>query len=280
MSVIVDRVPVLLGATGLLGRSIKASLSIPEDRVIGREVYSSWNAASSHAQILDQLPEIDLNRLDIFVATGITNPKLDPDLIWKLNFHVPRSLIDATKDSDARVITFGTIHELYSVENEYFASKRALVEYLQNSTGPSNSRHFQLHTLYSDNPPPDFMFLGQMYRAIKESLEFSMSAGLQLREFHHVDDVTRSVIKLLNEPSRKIQDISAGIGIPIRDLAMEVFSTFGFESKLHLGVYPAPVGDNFVRVFRMTEGLRSADFRDPLIEIPRLFKRLLGERWM
>ena len=278
MSSNLDRIPVLLGATGLLGRSIKASLSVPEDKIVSREIYSSWNATTSREQILDQLPEHDLNRLDIFVATGITNPNLDSDLIWKLNFHVPRSLVNATKDSGARVITFGTIHEFYSVENEYFASKRALVEYLKSISGPSNSRHFQLHTLYDNSPPPDFMFLGQMYRAIKESLEFNMSHGTQLREFHHVDDVTRSLIKLLNKPSGNIQDISAGIGIPIRDLAIEVFSSFGLKSKLHLGVYPAPAGDNFDRVFRMTEGLKSTDFRDPLIEIPILFKRLLGER--
>ena len=273
-------VPVLLGGTGLLGSSIKAALRIPEDRVVKREVYSTWNTTSSHKQILDKFLVHDLNKLDIFVATGITNPNSDPDLIWKLNFHIPQSLINATKDSGARVITFGTIHEFYAVENEYFASKRALVEYLHSITGPSKSRHFQLHTLYNHNPPPDFMFLGQMYRAIKESLEFNMSDGTQLREFHHVDDVARSVIKLLNKPSGEIQDISAGIGIPIRDLAIRVFSTFGLESKLHLGVYPAPVGDNFDRVFRMTDGLKFTEFRDPLIEIPSLFKRLLGERWI
>lgn len=277
MSLIVDRVPVLLGATGLLGSSIKTTLRIPEHRVFKREIYSTWNSNSSHERILDNLRGHDLNKLDIFVATGITNPNSDPDLIWKLNYDIPRSLINATKDSGARVITFGTIHEFYAVENEYFASKRALVDYLQSTSGPSNSRHFQLHTLYNDNPPPGFMFLGQMYRAIKESSVFSMSSGMQLREFHHVDDVTRSVLKLLNSPSEKIQDISAGIGIPIRELAKEVFATFDSESKLHLGAFSSPIGDNFDRVFRMTEGLRLTDFRDPLIEIPRIFKRLLGE---
>lgn len=272
-----DRIPLVLGANGMLGSSIVKQLKIPSKNLISRDMYLNWGETTTKRSILESLSGFDLSKADFFVATGITDPRLDSKLLWGLNYHLPRNLINATINSGSRVITFGTIHENFSIDNEYFASKRALGDFFKNF-GTANNKHFLLHTLYNNDVPPEHMFLGQMFRSLKADTSFSMSNGEQLREFHHVDDIAIAVLKLLQGAEKSYLDVSAGFGIQISELAQEIFKAFGLLDRLQLGVFPSPIGDNFDIVFNMTNGLARDDFRDPIVEIPRVFKRLLGLR--
>ena len=266
----------MLGATGVLGSSIVKHLNISNDKIISHNTYLNWIHTPNKDQILRDLKKHDLSKVDIFVAAGITDPRIDSNLLWGLNYKLPRNLIGATANSGTRVITFGTIHESFTINNEYFASKRALGDYIGNIGSFGAVRHFLLHTLYSDNPPPEHMFLGHIFKAIKTGSDLNMSPGKQLREFHHVDDIAQAVIKLLLERESKMQDVSAGNGIQIRVIAREIFSIFGVLNNLHLGVLPSPAGDNFERVFSTSKGLVASDFRNPVSEIPRIFKKLIS----
>lgn len=268
----------VLGANGILGSSIIKLLNVPSKNVISRDTYLNWSDTSDEYKILNDLKKFDLNKVDIFVGVGVTDPRIDPKFLWALNYHLPLNLINATIDSGCRIITFGTIHENFTISNEYFASKRALGEFIRNTERLDHTRHFLLHTLYNNNPPSEHMFLGQIYKALQAGEPFSMSRGEQLREFHHVDDITNSVCTLLQGRETRSQDISAGTGIQISELAKKIFLAFGALDNLKLGVFPSPTGDNFDTVFSMTGGLRRSDFRDPVIEIPRIFKELMGHK--
>jgi nucleoside-diphosphate-sugar epimerase len=273
-----DRLQIVLGANGLLGRSIVKIMNVPAENLITRNTYFKWSNGSNEHEILKDLIRFDLSKADIFVAAGITDSRVDPALLWSLNYHLPKNLISSTANLGSRIITFGTIHESFTINNEYFASKRALGNFVRNTQEFNNARHFLLHTLYSDDPPPEHMFLGQMFKALKTGVAFNMSNGKQLREFHHVDDITKAVFKLLQSTESRSQDISTGSGMQIRKLAEEIFFALGVSDDLHLGTFPPPVGDNFDRVFTMTNGLELNNFRDPIKEIPEIFKRLLDPK--
>jgi nucleoside-diphosphate-sugar epimerase len=73
-----------------------------------------------------------------------------------------------------------------------------------------------------------------------------MSAGDQLREYMHVEDVARSIVALLARDWRKFLtfDLSTGEPITLRDLATAVFSAFQCNELLRLGALPTPPGEN------------------------------------
>ena len=247
-----ERLVVLFGATGRLGRALARRLTIDRRRLL----------AVAHEIIPAGLPAlIELLRdigaaggLDMVFAGGLTDPALaEPDLI-AANVSLPLSVIDATRDiRDLRWLTVGSALEqvpALAASNPYLRSRRRLSETIQAQTsalGAERIVHLRLHTLYG-GAPIAHMFLGQMADALACARPFAMSSGKQRREFHHVDDIAAAIVALLGRvwafPDGL--ELAAGDAVRLGDLAEAVFGALGRRELLRVGSLATPAGEETI----------------------------------
>ena len=176
-------------------------------------------------------------------------------------------------------MTFGSVLEDrpgLAAATPYLASKRRLLERHSDPARPRGVPwlHVQLHTLYGGHKPPHpGMFAGGMFASLRDRKPFHMSAGEQLREYHHVADVAASVIDRLSE---EVGDgpvvLSSGEPIRLRDLAKGVFSHFGAGDLLKVGARRHDVGEVFENVYRRSPQLVA--YRDPIAGVIAWFEAL------
>jgi nucleoside-diphosphate-sugar epimerase len=214
-------------------------------------------------------------------CAGINNPASAPDDVEWVNVEAPRRLFLALSDAARslglpsgalRLVTFGSALEdrhALAAANPYIRSKARLFQEFSNIRNaqtrdrPVAWSHIRLHTLYGVRRPPSFMFLGQMEAALRHGTEFAMSAGGQLREYHHVDDVAFNVMRYLDElPRDALSDVSVlSYGRPIRisDLATRVFAHFGRLAQLRIGARAAQIGEMFEVLPRSVSAIAERD---------------------
>ena len=141
--------------------------------------------------------------------------------------------------------------------NPYLRTKRDLGRMMAAFDDP-RALHVRLHTVYGGTPK-SHMFLGQIVDAIRESREFKMSHGQQLREFHHVEDVAAALIAILNHESgsqallNTTMTLSSGEPVRLAELAQAIFEATGRKELLKVGAIHTPAGENTERVFPRTE---------------------------
>jgi nucleoside-diphosphate-sugar epimerase len=115
------------------------------------------------------------------------------------------------------------------------------------------------------------MFLGQMLESIKIGGKFKMSSGKQLRQFHHTSDVVHAINSLLPDiRDNSVLQISSKQSIRLVDLASTIFSQHGELGNLEIGSMNDLENEVYSGVYPVPESLNSHDFRNPLIEIPKL----------
>jgi nucleoside-diphosphate-sugar epimerase len=254
----------VLGASGRLGKSLVKTLdAVPVDR----SVYRDWWRADSEPQIaayLDGSARVGT----VFVAAGVIGASHVPELYERINFWLPRNLIAAASRTRWRVVTFGTVMETVvgeDVSDPYVASKIRLGRFVSSrQVLHEQVAHIRLHTLYGGGPPNAFMFLGQMFEAIRHGHAFKMSPGTQLREYHHVDDDAFATRCLVSEPLTGPIELSHGEPITLAMLACEVFKQLGCSHLLEIGALPAPRSDNYSRAFERTPALKKMVFRQTI----------------
>ncbi len=215
---------------------------------------------------IEQLMNANVDQDWIFAA-GLVNPNGDPAELERINVEAPLRLLEHLSrgglGKERRLITFGSVLENRPdliAANPYLRSKARLLDFWRQRDPRSPVRwvHIQLHTLYGGSQPPHpFMFTGQMLSALTTRSPFRMSSGVQLREYHHVDDISASILGVLASPIKESArlDLSSGEGIRLRDLAWAVFDHFGSLDLLRIGAWPA--GD--------AEVFESAHHRSPLL---------------
>ena len=97
------------------------------------------------------------------------------------------------------------------------------------------------------------MFLGQIEKAIRLRQKLLMTAGTQLREYHHVDDVARVLTSLfadVNTPEMsRSMTLSHSNPVRLADLAMEIFGEFEMLDLLDIGAIQSPARDNYKHRF-------------------------------
>jgi nucleoside-diphosphate-sugar epimerase len=292
--------PVLLfGANGSLGRSLRQVLNAG-----GHQVRSiSWNDAANWLDGSDQIVRerrirADIMRyladgnVDVLFASGLTDPRQPAERLFLSNTHFPRSVIAATLEMfGCRYITFGTILERFGgnvADNPYAASKIELGRWLVEQAGGGEGSllrgriiHLQPHTLYGGPVPAGHMFLGQMIDALRSRRPFAMSAGRQLREYHHVEDVAGSVARLLSVsdwPSDPILPLSSGRPVRLADLARTIFEDCGRISDLRIGALATGEAENFERTFPATSAWLLEPSREPLSGVSAWVSGLSGCR--
>jgi len=199
---------------------------------------------------------------DFIFAGGITDPLVAVEKINYSNIEFPKRVIEATFDhSNFRYLTLGSFQEndeLFYKNNNYLKSKLELGQWItkksQESNGKNRFLHLRLHTLYGGKPK-DHMFLGQLANAIKNETVFQMSSGIQLREYHHVEDIAVTIRSILEHEWSfgPIVEINSGKPVRLAELAKAIFKAFRKEELLEIGAIPTPTGENLEKVFQRSE---------------------------
>lgn len=214
----------IIGSNGLIGSALKHAF---KSKLVHRSVYKNWHKESSEDEILNFFKINGLRKNSIiFIACGITNNNEKNDLI-DVNFMLPRNIFLAIKNEPVTVITFGSILEtLMPNFNSYSKSKKMLSDFIENLEASIFSYlHIRLHTLYGGNKIHKHMFLGQILDAINSNSIFSMTAGTQLREYHHINDVMIGLDWLIKNGHSGIINFNNGKPVQLIHLAESIFSS-------------------------------------------------------
>jgi nucleoside-diphosphate-sugar epimerase len=269
----------IVGKNGNLAGAV--TRNIQDCQSIGREIFSSWGEESGTIEIEKYFATLDKRVVSVFNCAGITNTKSDPILIKKINLDLPKNLLSFCSERDIPVITFGSVMEnfqQYSETNNYLKSKIALRNWLVDNFSASNlSLHIQMHTLYGGARNQPHMFLGQIFEALKNNSGFQMSAGNQIREYHHIDDDMAALQVITSRCKSGIHSISHGLPIRLNDLATHIFSSFGKEDLLSVGKLESSSFENQDVVFMVDIDLTQVEFRDTKAGVVNWMKEALGE---
>ena len=287
---------VVIGHSGVLGEALAdrasqfAGQARPVVRVDARTVFE---------QVLrtpDAVPEairagLSAGALDVICAAGAIDPRTPAEELDQANVAGPAAIFDCIAASAHRnfgnmawrFFTFGSIMEndpAIASENPYIGSKRRLLQRRTAALETASAagiaghwHHIQLHTLYGGAKAHDFMFLGQMLAALQSRTAFSMSGGVQRREYHHVDDIAENVFLDIAQPGSlsSVVDYSSGQSVRLRDLADQVFTQCGMRELLEIGSLAAPSAEVYKNLYYRSEHVRAS--RDPVQGIVQWFRQ-------
>lgn len=225
----------ILGTNGNIAREI--ALNFPAACVVPRSEYLTWleegaYCVNSFLRNLKTTPKV------IFNCAGVTNPAANESLLLKLNYELPKLLISSVTDGIPKIVTFGTVMENlqeYAHSNNYLKSKLLFHDWLKDQNQNDKFLHLQLHTLYGGRNIHEHMFLGQIYNALKKKEKFSMSSGIQIREYHHIQDDVSAALEIVEQGLSGVLPISHGNPEKLRDLATHIFTYFDCHNLLEIG---------------------------------------------
>ena len=267
----------VIGSNGRLAKAILNYYSEELCTCLKREDYENWSSRKKRDSILNFFKPQIANNSIIFITSGVLNANADEELINNVNFHLPWNIIKALEGLEVKIVTFGTILEKLKIsDNIYVKSKIKLSDKIETfQSEVTKVAHFRIHTLYGYGYPSEFMFLGQLYNAIKQNEKFNMSSGYQIREYHHLDDITKSIEVILSKNKKGIVELTSGTGIRLRDLALCIFEEFNLEHLLNIGSLDIEHKDKFTNDYIKNEDLKEVEFRDALQGVCDYLKPIL-----
>jgi len=249
--------------------------------VVSGEIAKTWVTSNAVGKISEYVSALPFRPSRIINCAGLTDPKLPKQMLNDANFELPKNLLEFSQETEIDLITFGSIMENrpeLCQENSYLASKEMYFKYFQQKVSEKSSQtHLQLHTLYGGKNIHPHMFLGQMLRAIQEGSNFKMTDGLQLREYHHIDDDIQALDRILGTKKNGIIEIAHGEKLTLRTIAEHVFSEFKMMSQLKLGELPNPVVEQYVLGVNELPQMPVTGFRSSLKGITEHLRELLGK---
>ena len=256
----------IIGGRGRLGQAIFSRHGAGNAMVLDRAVYENWWRDGARDEISRFFAAWEGSSSTVFVAAGILDPSLAQDLHMNINYQLPKNIIEGVTKLGLKTVTFGTVMEqLPGAPNPYTLSKVQLGNYVAGlpvaDHGPA---HFRVHTLYGRGQPSAFMFLGQILNCLRTESEFRMTQGLQLREYHHVEDDMRAVQLFLDSGFSGAGNLSHGQPVSLAALATFVFQAFNAERLLRIGGLPEPVAENYDQKFNRPQLLSGMEFRETL----------------
>ncbi|WP_457281206.1 NAD-dependent epimerase/dehydratase family protein [Polaromonas sp. P5_D5] len=259
----------ILGARGRLGHAIHASQDPARVEAPDHSIYSEWwrdDGADEAARFFESRHAAEDSV--VYVATGIIDPGRPHDEHERINFSLAKNVVQGATRTGARVITFGTVMEKVVDDkglNPYYWSKTKLGRFVEEFCATSRlGLHIRLHTLFGGRAPDPFMFLGQILQAIDRNAEFRMTPGMQLREYHHIDDEVAAIFRLADSHASGSVELSHGMPVMLKNLATYIFEAQDRLDLLKIGALPGPVNDNYEFLFERTPALDGLNFRDTL----------------
>ncbi len=271
----------VIGSNGLVSTAIQQHFINQELVVVGSQVAKSWAVSNAESRIREYVNSLPARPSKIINCAGITDPKSPKKLHLDVNFELPKNLLKYSEEDEIDLITFGSIMENnpeLCLQNPYLRAKELFFSYISDTIN-TNSKllHLQLHTLYGGKKIHNHMFLGQMFTAIEKGEEFKMTEGLQLREYHHIDDDIQALGRIIDTKSYGIVKISHNEKITLRSIAEFVFSEFNISSKLKLGELPNPIIELYTSGINLDSDVRQEGFRATLPGITDYLRGLLGK---
>lgn len=271
----------VIGSNGLVSTAIQQHFINEELVVVSSQVAKSWAVSNAESRIREYVNSLPARPSKIINCAGLTDPKLPKQLHLDVNFELPKNLLKFSEEEEIELITFGTVMENnpeLCLQNPYLRAKEKFFRYISDTIN-TNSKllHLQLHTLYGSKKIHNHMFLGQMFTAIEKGEEFKMTEGLQLREYHHIDDDIQALNRIIDTESYGIVKISHNEKITLRSIAEFVFSEFNISSKLKLGELPNPINELYTSRGNLTLEKREEGFRASLPGITDYLRELLGK---
>lgn len=256
----------VLGARGRLGHAIASSLSTSQVKTPNRSVYTEWWHDGAADDVSRYFERCANSEGVVYVAAGIIDPKKPVDHHDQVNFLLAKNVVLGASKLGLKVVTFGTVMEKIVGEksvNPYFSSKVKLGNFVEDfCTKSSLALHIRIHTLFGGGRPDEFMFLGQIFNAIRSHVQFKMSPGMQLREYHYIDDEVVAIYKLVDSGVSGAIELSHGAPVTLRDLAKYIFAAYKCPELLKIGALPEPVNDNHGLLFERPPALCDVVFRD------------------
>jgi nucleoside-diphosphate-sugar epimerase len=264
----------LVGARGRLGQAIAHEYADNEIVSLDRSIYENWSQPGVADQVSRYFDKCSMEGATVFVASGLLDPKLSREDLLRVNYHLPKNLIDGAAKLGIKIITFGTVMEgLLQSKNPYIQTKIELAEYISTAAATGSPViHLQIHTLYGVGQPSPFMFLGQVLATIRDNVQFKMTSGRQLREYHHLVDEAKAIRKIADSALSGIVNVSHGEPLTLKIIADGVFQALGRDDLLRVGALPEPPEENYEKILNPTEMLQQVAFRDSLPAIIQYMK--------
>lgn len=236
-------------------------------------------------EILDKLRSLDsrtiekplfiLNTIGAIDWTGLSSNELN-----YVNVEFPLLLLEIAKRHSAVLITFGTVMENfpeYADANPYLKSKKTLSDCLLNQGSKAPFLNVRLHTLYGGPKLHKNLFLGKLFACLHEGRVFEMSDGMQLREYHHVDDDSVAIYKLIGSGILGNFNLSHGHPTRLVDIAIHLAKLIGREELISIGELMRNPHDNDSVYFKKPAVLNDIVFRDALDGIEEYFNWWRGQ---
>ena len=247
--------------------------------VVKKEIYENW---FDDSMLILYLKNIGFSNNDsIIITKSIIDPNYDFNEVNKWNFLFQKKIIQILERHTikANVFLIGSIFEKTLVRNNYLDSKRNLSNYiLKNEFSYVKPIVIRLHTLYGIGHPPNNMFLGQIFNSLKNKTILKMTDGIQFRQYHHYNDVSRYILNILfgSKFNIKIIDITGNEWFKLKDLANSIYVHFDCLELLNIGSLkklknePIKKEDQF-----MSKG--DFKFENSLKRINKYLEKLLNE---
>ncbi len=258
------------GGTGFIGRSV-VDLLVTDGF---NPLVTTFKKRAPHNAKFD-VTEVDLtdeSRTNTLIKSykpeivlhlaGVTPGHNDPDIFHKVNFNGTVNLLRALdKTGVNRVIMLGSAAE-YGDQPTPFREDMTAKPVSQYAVSKTKANQFALELNAANGLPvtilrvftaygfgqPDKMFFSQLIKHALLNHHFSMSDGLQKRDFVHVDDVTAAIKTSMTADNAvgRIINIAGGKGIALRDLAQHVWKICGADDDgLDIGSRDKTGDDSF-----------------------------------
>jgi nucleoside-diphosphate-sugar epimerase len=241
----------VIGASGRLGSGLLSASGRIRNLYaspIAREHYIKWDSKSK-AKLW--LSASGFMADDVMVnASGITDASSSQAALERANVELPTIAAQAAIELGGSVLTLGSVLEqskAMTTANPYVKTKHKLAT---NAKQSSNWTHLQIHTVYGGKVPTPHMFTGLMFRAIQDQKPLRMTAGHQIREYHHVEDISIAIINLTLRtklPKASIIEMSSANHIELRHLATETFAAFNSLPLLEIDTNNIPLDDIYTQ---------------------------------
>lgn len=280
------------GATGFFGSRAAAKLS-----AVG-EVFALVRPSSDRARLAALAPGARLVEGDVLDPASLrravveVRPEICVHLAW---YAVPGKYLEAPENlahlragtmlvealAEAgcrRLVTAGTCFEYdtslgYLAESSataprflYAACKRALGEVTAHAARLAGMSHVHARFFYQYGPHEHpARLVPAVVRALLAGEEAKTTAGEQVRDFLHVDDVAEAVKVLATAEAIGIVNVGSGVPVRVADLVRAAAAACGRTDLLRLGALPYREGDPMFVCADATK-LRALGFR-PSIDL-------------
>jgi hypothetical protein len=264
---------VLLGGSGILGKGLSKRFNEKVILETSRSEIDSWLGSSGLTKMSQYFASLGTN-VTVINALGLTDPKAPFQQLELLNSTLPMRIRESIDNLGHKLITFGSILEnnlsLASV-NPYIRAKRNFLESIEDHPSNKDHLHLQLHTIYGGERSHPHMFIEQIYRSLSANSEFEMSSGLQIREYHHIDDEVNAIAIFATTELSGVFQLNSGNAIQIKHLATSIFEEF---EKLSLLKFNSALDgiDVYENCYKKSPFLDEVQFRDPILGVTEYLK--------